>query len=76
MRVRLRETPGQMSYGTILKRWAGQFWYAVVSIVPVIGAIGSLWPLVDGLWPLRDSKKQALHDKVAATNVVRVRRNG
>ena len=76
MRVRLRETPGQMSYGTILKRWAGQFWYAVVSIVPVIGAIGSLWPLVDGLWPLWDSKKQALHDKVAATNAVRVRRNG
>jgi uncharacterized RDD family membrane protein YckC len=48
----------------------------VVSVVPVIGPIGSLWPLVDGLWPLWDSKKQALHDKIAATNVVRQRRNG
>ncbi|HET6654458.1 MAG TPA: RDD family protein [Nocardioides sp.] len=73
MRVRLRETPGQMSWGTILKRWGSQFWYAIVATVPVIGGIAGLWPLVDGLWPLWDSKKQALHDKVAATNVVRQR---
>ncbi len=74
MRVRLRETPGPLAWGTILKRWAGQFWYAVVSLVPVLGSVAALWPLVDGLWPLWDSKKQALHDKVAATNVVRQRR--
>jgi uncharacterized RDD family membrane protein YckC len=29
--------------------------------------------LLDYLWPLWDDKKQALHDKVAKTNVVRTR---
>jgi len=27
-------------------------------------------PLIDGVWPLWDSKRQALHDKIADTNVV------
>jgi uncharacterized RDD family membrane protein YckC len=27
--------------------------------------------LINDLWPLWDDKKQALHDKVAGTNVVR-----
>jgi uncharacterized RDD family membrane protein YckC len=27
--------------------------------------------MIDMLWPLWDDKKQALHDKVARTNVVR-----
>ncbi len=69
MRVRLRETPGQMSWGTILKRWGGQFGTPLAT-VPVLGSIAGLYPLLDGLWPLWDSKKQALHDKIAATNVV------
>lgn len=73
LRVRLRETPGQLSWGTILKRWFGQFGYALLSAVPVLGSVASLYPLIDGLWPLWDTKKQALHDKIAATNVVRQR---
>lgn len=73
MKVRLRETPGPLSWGTVLKRWIGQNWYVAVSAVPLLGAIASLWPLLDGLWPLWDGKRQALHDKVAATNVVRTR---
>jgi uncharacterized RDD family membrane protein YckC len=32
----------------------------------VFGLLG----LLNGLWPLWDDKKQGLHDKVAATNVV------
>ena len=73
LRVRLRERPGQLSWATILKRWVSQFGYALFSAVPVLGSLLSLYPLLDGLWPLWDSKKQALHDKVAATNVVRQR---
>jgi uncharacterized RDD family membrane protein YckC len=42
----------------------------IVSLVPVVGSLGSLFTLLDGLWPLWDDKKQAIHDKVAATNVV------
>ena len=33
--------------------------------------IGPLYVLVDVLWPLWDAKKQALHDKVAGTAVVK-----
>jgi len=32
-----------------------------------------LYSLLDVLWPLWDDKKQAIHDKIAGTNVVRVR---
>jgi uncharacterized RDD family membrane protein YckC len=71
LRVRLRETPGPLSWGTVLLRWAGTNWYAVLSFVPVLGTLLGLYPLLDVLWPLWDDKKQALHDKVAKTNVVR-----
>jgi uncharacterized RDD family membrane protein YckC len=71
LRVRLRETPGPMSWGTVLLRWAGQNWYAAFGFVPVLGSLLGLYPLIDVLWPLWDDKKQALHDKVAKTNVVR-----
>jgi uncharacterized RDD family membrane protein YckC len=74
LRVRLRERPGPMSWGTVLLRWIGQNWNAVFSFVPLVGSIAGLYPLIDDLWPLWDDKNQALHDKVAKTNVVRHRR--
>ncbi len=74
LRVRLRETPGPLSWGTVLLRWLGQFGYGLLGFIPVLGSILGIYPLVDSLWPLWDAKKQALHDKVAKTNVVRRRR--
>jgi uncharacterized RDD family membrane protein YckC len=75
LRVRLRERPGPLSWATVLKRWITQFWGAIVRFVPLLGSvIGFIWWIVDDLWPLWDDKRQALHDKAAATNVVRVRR--
>jgi uncharacterized RDD family membrane protein YckC len=73
LRVRLRETPGPLSWGTVLMRWLGQNWYAAASAVPILGSLLSLYPAINLLWPLWDPKKQALHDKVAKTNVIRVR---
>ncbi len=73
MRIRLRETPGPLSYSTILKRWAGQNAYVVLNYLPLIGFLGGLYTLIDHLFPLWDSRRQALHDKIAATNVVRHR---
>jgi uncharacterized RDD family membrane protein YckC len=74
LRVRLRERPGPMSWGTVLLRWVTQNWYAALAFVPVLGSVASLYPLIDDLWPLWDDKNQALHDKAAGTNVVRHRR--
>jgi hypothetical protein len=45
----------------------------VVSLVPLVGLLGSVYSLLDDLWPLWDGRRQALHDKVARTNVVRTR---
>lgn len=58
--VRNRERPGPLTIGEALKR----------RVVPLIGLVIGLVPLLDGLWPLWDSKRQALHDKVAGTVVV------
>jgi uncharacterized RDD family membrane protein YckC len=73
LRVRLREAPGRLAWSTIVRRWLGQNWYQPFNLVPIVGGLFSLYPLLDGLWPLWDDKRQALHDKVAATNVVRTR---
>lgn len=73
MQVRLREKPGQLSYGTILARWFGQNLNSFIGYLPVLGPLGGLYFLANYLWPLWDSKNQALHDKIAKTNVVRVR---
>lgn len=73
LRVRLRETPGPMPLPTVLLRWLGQYGVGIVSLIPFVGGIGSLYSLLDYLWPLWDAKKQAIHDKIAKTNVVRIR---
>jgi uncharacterized RDD family membrane protein YckC len=73
MRVRLRDQPGPLTWGTILLRWLVQNVATLLNVVPGIGTLASIFPLLDGLWPLWDGKKQALHDKAARTNVVRVR---
>lgn len=70
-RIRLRETPGPLSFGTIITRWAAQNAYKVVNQVPFIGFFGFLYFLLDHLWPLWDPQNQALHDKIARTNVVK-----
>ena len=73
LRVRLRDRPGPMPIGSVLLRWASQMGYSVLNFVPVLGALLGIYWLLDHLWPLWDGNKQALNDKVARTNVVRVR---
>ncbi len=71
LRVRLRDESGPLAWSTSMIRaliWHGpQF----LGVVPFLGAIANLFPLVNGLWPLWDQKKQSLNDKGAKTNVVR-----
>jgi uncharacterized RDD family membrane protein YckC len=68
--VRLREKPGPPPLAVVLKRTAVKDVGELVGVVPVLGFFGSLFSLFDSLWPLWDDKNQAIHDKVAATNVV------
>lgn len=69
-RVRLRETPGPLPLRTVLLRWLTQFGPSSLGAIPLVGTLGSLYYLLDSLWPLWDKNNQALHDKAAGTNVV------
>ena len=75
--VRLRERPGVMPWGTVLSRWFTQNIASVLQALPVVSLlaavplVGGVYVLLDCLWPLWDPHRQALHDKVAQTNVVR-----
>ena len=69
--VRLREAPGVLSWRTVLVRWFTQSMGGLFGLVPIVGLLGSVFSLLDCLWPLWDGRRQALHDKLAGTNVVR-----
>jgi uncharacterized RDD family membrane protein YckC len=69
--VRLREAPGALAWKVALLRWLGKRGYSVLGVIPFAFLLTGLYYVVDMLWPLGDSKRQALHDKMAATNVVR-----
>jgi uncharacterized RDD family membrane protein YckC len=84
LRVRLRERPGQLSWGTVLVRVTAQYGvpYALAVLAVLSGSLAgaslfglayAVYFLTDNLWPTWDPKKQALHDKAARTNVVKVR---
>ncbi len=71
LRVRLRDQPGPLGWSTSAIRaliWHGP---SLLGIIPLLGNIAGLIPIVNGLWPLWDAKNQSLNDKVAKTNVVR-----
>lgn len=84
LRVRLRERPGRLPWGTIAARIAA--WSAVPALVLVLAfAFGSLtvvivaqlvvgvYYLTDALWAAGNPRRQAIHDLVARTNVVSTR---
>ena len=72
--VRLRERPGNPTLVVALKRQLIYIGTSLLSLVPGIGAASVIIKLLNLLWPLWDDKRQALHDKIAATNVVVRRR--
>jgi uncharacterized RDD family membrane protein YckC len=63
IRVRDVETGGRIGYGRAFARW----------IMPLL-FWNFLWipGILDGLWPLWDSKRQTWHDKIVRSIVVRV----
>jgi len=71
VRVRRRDDPGSLTVVDALKRQA--LWVVCNLGSLVLGPL-SFVPVIDGIWPLWDGKRQALHDKIADTNVVLRRR--
>ncbi|TDW19099.1 putative RDD family membrane protein YckC [Kribbella kalugense] len=69
--VRLRDVPGIPPGAAVAKRYGVIVLLSVVGVIPLIGTLAGFVALLNYLWPLWDDKKQALHDKVAGTNVVR-----
>ena len=78
-------TPGKMVFGMVVRRVGGDgrltlvdavkrqlisIGTNVVSLVPLVGIIGTFVSVIDPAWLLWDPKRQALHDKVADTVVV------
>ena len=80
LKVRLR-AEDRLPIGAIAIRWGILYALSLLAnllqyVDPLLGILGTLvsvFVLIDGLWPLWDKNKQALHDKAAKTNVVRVR---
>jgi uncharacterized RDD family membrane protein YckC len=70
--VRLRDVPGNPPGLAVAKRYGFDIALSVVGVIPLVGTLAGFIALINYLWPLWDDKNQALHDKVAATNVVRV----
>jgi uncharacterized RDD family membrane protein YckC len=68
--VRLRDKAGPPPLVAVLKRTLVKEGGNLFGSVPVLGTLASLFGMLDSLWPLWDDEKQAIHDKVAATNVV------
>jgi uncharacterized RDD family membrane protein YckC len=71
----IAQTPGKMALGISVRRVAEPgplpLGTAVLRrLVPLAGQFVPFLSLLDGLWPLWDDKRQALHDKVARTQVV------
>lgn len=70
LEVRLRERPGPLPWSAVLLRWGGKNGVGILQVVPLGQLLYSVYALLDYLWPLWDTGRQALHDKLAATNVV------
>ncbi|WP_432945208.1 RDD family protein [Kribbella sp. CA-253562] len=69
--IRLRDVPGPPPPSAVVKRLGLVAVFTVVGALPGLIALVAMVGVLDVLWPLWDGKRQAWHDKVAGTNVVR-----
>ncbi len=45
----------------------------IIGWIPILGGLADLWTLIAGLSPLWDNRRQGFHDKVAHSDVIKVR---
>lgn len=68
--VRRLDRPGPMGVGVAFMRVLLPLTVGVFQTVPLLGYLLGLIGVVDLVWPLRDRNRQALHDRIAGTQVV------
>ena len=79
IKVRPASGDGRLSWGSIVRRFVGQFWTNLAYLLPVgpllvLGLlVGGLYGLLDPVWAVWDRRNQTLHDKIGRTVVVRLR---
>lgn len=73
LRIRLRDEPGKIGWGPSAIRALIYQGVGLISQLNTALTVLGLFNLLNVLWPLWDSKKQAIHDKAAKTNVVKIR---
>lgn len=69
--VRRTDHPGRIGAGTAFMRMLLPLGVGVFSAVPLLSYLVGLVSVVDLLWPIKDTRQQALHDKIAGTQVVK-----
>lgn len=69
--VRRADRPGAPGVATAIKRYLLVIVTGVLGLIPVVGSLGGLVTIIDLLFPLWDQKRQALHDKIGGTVVVK-----
>lgn len=69
--VRRLDRPGPLDVDTAIRRAGFQAAAQALGNLPYVSLIGTVLVVTDLVWPLADDKKQALHDKVAKTIVVK-----
>jgi uncharacterized RDD family membrane protein YckC len=74
LRIRLRERPGPLTFQTALTRTVIPMGGNLLSSLPLISTLVAMLQLADGLLPLVNQNKQAIHDLMARTNVVDTRK--
>lgn len=71
LRVRRLDRPGPLDRDTAIRRAGFEAVLSAMSNAPYVGTFGLLLSVADVVWPVTDPRRQALHDKVAGTIVVR-----
>jgi uncharacterized RDD family membrane protein YckC len=71
LQVRPCDRPGPLCWRAAVLRWAGKGGAGLLRFLPFGVVVYALYAVLDHLWPLGDQHRQALHDKVARTYVVR-----
>lgn len=69
--VRRVDQPGPLGVGTAFMRLLLPLTVGVLSVVPVLSYLVWFVSVADLLWPIKDQRRQALHDKIAGTQVVK-----